>query len=123
MNSNKRYTTTLFTEDIKNAINCAKTIPLPVVANVFRLLPNQLNNVKRGRTTGTYSINCTSGIKSRGVKKAAPACMGNRSIEAAATLQYMGYTQKEIAEMFGVTHQTISRLLINYHGYKKNFTK
>lgn len=115
----KEYSTTLYSEDIRHAINCLDYIPVSIVANVFRLNPKQMASVSKKSTNHFYSVNCDSSKAKRGVAKRGRAkIMCNRSVEAAANLHYIGYTIKEIAAMFGdVDDTTVNKALRKYHGY------
>lgn len=72
-----------------------------------------------GDLSHSYSINSASVRKAKGLTmRGRNKVMTARSVEAAATLHYFGFTFKEIAKMYGtVDYTTIGKALGKYHGY------
>lgn len=107
----------VYTEDIKTAINLAKEMPVEVVSNLFRFNERQTEAVRNGKTGQFTSINAKS---VRGSRKK-PVALTPRMVEAAATLNYIGWTHKDIADVYGCDNTTVAKRLANYHGYKGSY--
>lgn len=107
----------VYTEDIKTAIYLTETLPVEVVNNLFRFNSTQAKAVTNRVLSHYSSINAPT---NKGTRKA-PILVTPRMTEVAATLNYMGYSQSEIAELYNCDNSTISKKLNNYLGYKKSY--
>lgn len=113
------YSNALYIEDLKHARNCLSYLAPEIVANIFRLNPRQMESAVSGNLSHSYSVNSASVRKAKGLSmRGRNKVMTERSVEAAATLHYLGFTLKEIAKMYGtVDYTTIGKALTKYHGY------
>lgn len=103
----------VYTEDIKAGIVLSRLMPVEVVSNLFRFNERQTEAIRERKTGEFISINAKS-VRGNRCK---PVAMTPRMVEAAATLSYAGWTQRDIAEVYNCDATTVSKRLNNYRGY------
>lgn len=104
----------LYTEDVQALKNVAAATNKNVAINVFRLNDNQAASFMNDSLRANISVNAPS-VRGAGRER----LMTDRMTEAAATLSYMGFTQKEVANMFACDYRTVSHRLMQYSGWSK----
>lgn len=110
----------IYKEDIQAAKNLSEILPVEVVTNIFRFNKNQANMLKGKTKVEISSINNRTNKLLHGGRKS-KVVVTPRMVEVAATLNYMGFSQAEVANIFECDTTTISKRLQNYPGYKAWF--
>jgi hypothetical protein len=108
----------IYKEDIQAAKNLSEILPVEVVTNIFQFNKNQANMLKAKVEISSVNNRTNKLLDGRRKSK---VVVTPRMVEVAATLNYMGFSQAEVANIFECDTTTIFKRLQNYPGYKAWF--